>query len=81
MILGEVVVHHDSHSQRVLIVPDVLLRSLWHAACQEEQAGVTVPFYFICVLHLANEKGLRLEGRPDMTDFSVARDDSSAARP
>lgn len=36
--------------------------------------GVTVPFYFICVLHLANEKGLKLEGRDDMRDFSVSSD-------
>lgn len=41
---------------------------------QEEQMGVTVPFYFICVLHLANEKGLRLEGREDLRDFSVSSD-------
>lgn len=43
-------------------------------ARQEEQSGVTVPFYFICLLHLANEKGLKLEGRDDLLDFSVARD-------
>lgn len=41
---------------------------------QEEQSGVTVPFYFICVLHLANEKGLKLEGRDDLLDFSVSSD-------
>ncbi|CAN0306847.1 unnamed protein product [Ectocarpus sp. 4 AP-2014] len=41
---------------------------------QEEQTGVTVPFYFICLLHLANEKGLKLEGRDDLLDFSVASD-------
>ena len=41
---------------------------------QEEQSCVTVPFYFICVLHLANEKGLRLEGRQDLLDFSVSSD-------
>jgi condensin complex subunit 2 len=27
---------------------------------QKSQADVTVPFYFICILHLANEKGLEL---------------------
>eukprot|EP00752_Nemacystus_decipiens_P006580 g5924.t1 len=43
-------------------------------ASTEEQSGVTVPFYFICLLHLANEKGLRLEGRDDLLDFSVASD-------
>lgn len=33
-----------------------------------------MPFYFICVLHLANEKGLKLEGRDDLLDFIVASD-------
>lgn len=28
---------------------------------QQPQGEVTLPFYFICILHLANEKGLRLE--------------------
>lgn len=42
--------------------------------CQEEQSEVTLPFYFICLLHLANEKCLRLEGREDMLDFSVVSD-------
>ncbi|CAM9416184.1 unnamed protein product [Chrysoparadoxa australica] len=32
----------------------------------QEQDAVTLPFYFICVLHLANEKGLKLEGREDL---------------
>ncbi|CAM9431335.1 unnamed protein product [Scytosiphon promiscuus] len=43
-------------------------------ASREEQSGVTVPFYFICLLHLANEKGLKLEGREDLLDFSVESD-------
>ncbi|CAM9423882.1 unnamed protein product, partial [Hapterophycus canaliculatus] len=43
-------------------------------ASREEQSGVTVPFYFICLLHLANEKGLKLEGRDDLLDFSVESD-------
>ncbi|CAN0253554.1 unnamed protein product, partial [Laminaria digitata] len=43
-------------------------------ASTEEQSGVTVPFYFICLLHLANEKGLKLEGRDDLLDFSVTSD-------
>ena len=32
---------------------------------------VTIPFYFICVLHLANEKGLKLTGNDLLTDFSI----------
>lgn len=36
----------------------------------QRQADVTVPFYFICLLHLANEKGLRLESE-GLQDFSI----------
>jgi hypothetical protein len=34
---------------------------------------VTVPFYFITLLHLANEHGLALNGRGDLSDFEIAR--------
>jgi len=37
----------------------------------QRQSEVTSPFYFICVLHLANEKGLKLEGQKDLTDFKI----------
>jgi condensin complex subunit 2 len=40
-------------------------------------ANVTVPFYFICLLHLANEKGLELTGAEDLSDFTI-RDDAAA---
>jgi len=33
----------------------------------QSQNGVTLPFYFICLLHLANEKGLRLDS-PNLHD-------------
>lgn len=35
------------------------------------QPDVTLPFYFICVLHLANEKGLALESR-GLEDFVIS---------
>jgi Condensin complex subunit 2 len=41
---------------------------------QEEQSGVTVSYYFICLLHLANEKGLALHGQEDLCDFGIAAD-------
>ena len=45
------------------------------AAVEAKSGGaITVPFYFICVLHLANEKGLRLTGVDDLTDFRVELD-------
>lgn len=40
------------------------------------QVDVTLPFYFICVLHLANEKGLRLE-TSGLEDFVIHNDQRS----
>ena len=43
-------------------------------AAGQQQSGVTLPFYFICVLHLANEHGLKLEGNENLSDFTIAMD-------
>lgn len=41
----------------------------------EAQEDVSLAFYFICVLHLANEKGLKLEnGEHGLNDFVISRD-------
>ena len=41
----------------------------------EAQEDVSLAFYFICVLHLANEKGLKLEnGQHGLHDFTISRD-------
>lgn len=41
----------------------------------EAQEDVSLAFYFICVLHLANEKGLKLEnGEHGLQDFIISRD-------
>ncbi|CAM9994156.1 unnamed protein product [Pylaiella littoralis] len=62
-------------------VVDMTFSDIVHdVASREEQSGVTVPFYFICLLHLANEKGLRLEGQEDLLDFSVASDPVTGTR-
>ena len=37
------------------------------------QTDVSLPFYFICVLHLANEKGLRLDSK-GLNDFDIIDD-------
>ena len=37
----------------------------------QSQADVTLPFYFICILHLANEKGLALESQ-GLEDFCIS---------
>ena len=36
----------------------------------KSQPDVTLPFYFICMLHLANEKGLRLDSH-GLEDFTI----------
>jgi condensin complex subunit 2 len=41
------------------------------------QSDVTVSFYFICCLHLANEKGLKLDST-GLEDFVISLDDGSA---
>jgi len=43
----------------------------------QSQNDVTVSFYFICCLHLANEKGLKLEST-GLEDFVISLDDGSA---
>jgi condensin complex subunit 2 len=40
----------------------------------EEAANISMPFCFICLLHLANEKSLKLEGNPQMSELTVNLD-------
>jgi len=42
----------------------------------QSQNGVTLPFYFICLLHLANEKGLRLDS-PNLHVIIISADDGT----
>jgi condensin complex subunit 2 len=53
----------------------------FHEAVQDleaakSQSDVTLPFYFICVLHLANEKGLRLDSK-GLEDFDIYKEDAT----
>ena len=41
----------------------------------KSQVDATLPFYFICVLHLANEKGLRLDSK-GLQDFDIFHDEN-----
>jgi condensin complex subunit 2 len=43
---------------------------------QQAQTDATLPFYFICILHLANEKGLRLEQGND----DIENDDNGKSK-
>ena len=42
------------------------------ALAPQAPSSITVPFYFICMLHLANEKGLALHPSEDLSDFRVS---------
>lgn len=42
----------------------------------KSQADISLPFYFICVLHLANEKGLRLDSK-GLNDFDIYQDENA----
>lgn len=44
----------------------------------QSQQDVTVSFYFICCLHLANEKGLKLEST-GLEDFMISMNDGSSS--
>lgn len=45
--------------------------------CQKQE-DVSLPFYFICMLHLANEKQLRLENAADgLNDFIISQDNDT----
>ena len=43
----------------------------------QKQEDVSIAYYFICVLHLANEKGLVLAGQDDLADFKIAKDETN----
>jgi len=46
--------------------------------CFQKQEDVSLPFYFICMLHLANEKQLRLENvESGLNDFIIYRDNGT----
>ncbi len=37
----------------------------------QQQKEASTAYYFICLLHLANENGLILEGKPEMNDITI----------
>ena len=43
-------------------------------AIRQKQKDVSVSFYFICLLHLANEKTLKIEDTTDMNDLIISKD-------
>ena len=41
----------------------------------QRQEDVSTAYYFICLLHLANEKGLKIEGQEDLRDMAIVKDE------
>jgi condensin complex subunit 2 len=42
----------------------------------ERAQDITPSFYFICLLHLANEKTLKIENSADLSDLTVQQDEA-----
>ena len=60
---------HGPHADELTITHDFTHDSVRKFQVPE---NVSVSFYFICALHLANEKGLELIGQDDLSDFAIA---------
>lgn len=60
----------EAHSEEPLSLSTVM-----HDTAQkypaEKQQELSTPFYFICLLHLANEQGLTLSSTPDLGDLKI----------
>lgn len=41
---------------------------------EQKAQDITPSFYFICLLHLANEKTLKIENSPDLRDLTIRQD-------
>ena len=40
---------------------------------EEKAKDISVSFYFICLLHLANERNLKICGSQDLSDFTISQ--------
>ena len=47
---------------------------MYHDTAQIDKESVSVHSAFICLLHLANEKGLRLLGEQEEGDFLIEKE-------
>jgi len=41
---------------------------------QQALADISTSFCFICLLHLANEKGLKIEGNTALDELTIVKD-------
>ncbi|EON64927.1 hypothetical protein W97_04161 [Coniosporium apollinis CBS 100218] len=51
-----------------------LMNSLQAVYPKQAMADISTSYCFICVLHLANEKGLTIENQPDFQELMIRRD-------
>ena len=51
-----------------------VIRGLDSVYPEKALADISTSFCFICLLHLANEKGLKIEGNNTLDDLSIIRD-------
>ena len=73
--------HHDEgETKHATTAEGVSFQGTVAALAPSAPASITVPFYFICMLHLANEKGLALHPSGDLTDFRVSTETGSEDR-
>jgi condensin complex subunit 2 len=52
------------------------MNNLRHVYPQQQLADISTSFGFICLLHLANEKGLIIETQPDFEELICRKDGS-----
>ena len=53
-----------------------VIRELDTVYPEKALADISTSFCFICLLHLANEKGLKIEGSNTLDELTIIRDDT-----
>jgi len=51
-----------------------VIRALDSVYPQQALADISTSFCFICLLHLANEKGLKIEGNSALDELTIVKD-------
>lgn len=51
-----------------------VLKGLKNIYSEKEMADISISFCFICLLHLANEKGLIIENNESLTELKIMLD-------
>ncbi|GAB7349578.1 hypothetical protein MBLNU459_g0271t1 [Dothideomycetes sp. NU459] len=54
-----------------------VINSLQAVYPKQQMDDISTSFCFICLLHLANEKGLVIENQPDFTELTIRRDNTA----